>query len=84
MEGYEKNLYVGRSDGVVEWWVLDGTAPNTTVRSLVLLNKTIDTNDWQQNGWTMRHQYTLFPKRAVSKIILLPKVSKCFVLSGEL
>lgn len=31
VEGYEKNLYVGRSDGVVEWWVLDSTAPNTTV-----------------------------------------------------
>jgi hypothetical protein len=31
VEGYEKNLYVGRSDGVVEWWVLDGTASNTTV-----------------------------------------------------
>jgi hypothetical protein len=25
VEGYGDNLYVGRSDGVVEWWVCDGS-----------------------------------------------------------
>ena len=39
--------------------------------------------DSQNNGWTLRHKHTLFPRRAVNKIILLPKVSKCFILSGK-
>jgi hypothetical protein len=32
----------------------------------------------------MRHKHTLFPRRAVSKIILIPKAAKMLVLSGEL
>ena len=29
----------------------------------------------------MRHTHTLFPKRPVNKIVILPKVSKLFILS---
>ncbi|ORY34108.1 hypothetical protein BCR39DRAFT_518520 [Naematelia encephala] len=64
VDGYGPNLYIGRSDGVVEWWVCDGS-PTTA----------------SQNGWSLRHKHTLFPRRPVSKIVLLPKVSKLFVLS---
>ena len=31
----------------------------------------------------MRQKYTLFPRRPVGKIILLPKMSRALVLSGE-
>lgn len=44
MEGYEKNLYVGRSDGVVEWWVLDGTAPSATVCHIMEIANTPNSN----------------------------------------
>lgn len=53
-------------------------------RYVILLLQALPCADFlQQAGWTLRHKHTLFPKRAVSKIILLPKVSKCFILSGE-
>lgn len=32
----------------------------------------------------MRHKHTLFPRRPVSKIILIPKAAKMLVLSGKL
>lgn len=35
----------------------------------------------QANGWVMRHKHTLFPRRPVSKMYILPKVSKLFVIS---
>jgi len=31
----------------------------------------------------LRHKHTLFPRRPVSKIILLPKLSRALILSGE-
>ena len=31
VEGYGPNLYVGGSDGVVEWWVCDGDTGGTQV-----------------------------------------------------
>jgi hypothetical protein len=31
VEGYGCNMYVGGSDGVVEWWVCDGVNTNTQV-----------------------------------------------------
>ncbi|OXG40487.1 hypothetical protein C360_00255 [Cryptococcus neoformans Bt15] len=63
VEGYGYNLYVGASDGTVEWWVCEGSAYPQT------------------NGWVMRHKHTLFPRRPVSKMYILPKVSKLFVIS---
>ncbi|RSH83741.1 hypothetical protein EHS25_005356 [Saitozyma podzolica] len=64
VEGYGQNLYIGGSDGVVEWWVCDGGAGSS-----------------HGQGWTLRHKHTLFPRRPVSKIILLPRVSRAFILS---
>jgi hypothetical protein len=32
VEGYDKNIYIGRSDGIVEWWVIDGSAEDMKVR----------------------------------------------------
>ena len=29
----------------------------------------------------MRHQYAVFPRRPISQIILLPQLSRCFVLA---
>ncbi|TYJ57008.1 hypothetical protein B9479_002287 [Cryptococcus floricola] len=63
IEGYEHNIYVGVSDGTVEWWVCEGAAHSET------------------NGWTMRRKQTLFPRRPVSKMYLLPNVSKILVIS---
>ena len=82
MEGYDKNVYIGRSDGIVEWWVIDGNSGDDKVSSSVL-TPVEALADLQNNGWTLRHKHTLFPRRAVNKIILLPKVSKCFILSGK-
>jgi hypothetical protein len=81
VEGYDKNIYIGRSDGIVEWWVIDGNAGDTKVREVARYE--LGNAYSQNNGWTLRHKHTLFPRRAVSKIILLPKVSKCFILSGK-
>lgn len=36
MEGYGQNLYIGGSDGVVEWWVCDGGAGSSHVSGPVL------------------------------------------------
>ncbi|WVN88218.1 uncharacterized protein L203_103419 [Cryptococcus depauperatus CBS 7841] len=55
VEGYGLNLYVGSSDGTVEWWLNEGPAH------------------------AARH--TLFPKRPVSKMYILPRVSKMLVIS---
>lgn len=66
VEGYGQNLYIGRSDGVVEWWVIGGPVASTAT----------------DQGWALRHKHTVFPRRAISKIVLLPKVSKAFALSG--
>lgn len=63
-EGYGTNLYVGGSDGAVEWWTCDGAKD-------------------AKNGWTMRYRYTVFPRRPISKIVLLPKLSRGFILSGQ-
>jgi hypothetical protein len=82
VEGYDKNVYIGRSDGIVEWWVIDGNSGDEKV-SLTIPNPIEASADSQNNGWTLRHKHTLFPRRAVNKIILLPKVSKCFILSGR-
>jgi hypothetical protein len=35
-------------------------------------------------GWTMRHKHTLFPRRPVGKLVIIPKTGKILVLSGEL
>lgn len=43
VEGYEKNLYIGRSDGEIEWWVLDGTSTSATVGQLGLGDHASDT-----------------------------------------
>lgn len=37
VEGYGANLYVGRSDGVVEWWVCDGAVAGDQVGVVHLL-----------------------------------------------
>jgi hypothetical protein len=34
VEGYGNNLYVGGSDGVVEWWVCDGTSGSDGVSNM--------------------------------------------------
>lgn len=78
VEGYGQNLYVGGSDGVVEWWVCDGGS-SSQVSIAPPLYALADR--YQAEGWTLRHKHTLFPRRPVGKIILLPKVSRCFVLS---
>ena len=31
VEGYDKNVYIGRSDGIVEWWVIDGNSGDDKV-----------------------------------------------------
>ncbi|WVR07166.1 hypothetical protein IAU60_004207 [Kwoniella sp. DSM 27419] len=64
VEGYEQNMYIGSSDGTVEWWICDGSSSSATT-----------------NGWSMKHRHTLFPRRAVSKMYVLPKVSKILVIS---
>ncbi|KAL7421749.1 hypothetical protein Q5752_003520 [Cryptotrichosporon argae] len=61
VEGYGNNLYVGGSDGAVEWWTIEPGA--------------------ERDGWTMRHRHSVFPKRPVSRLVLLPKVGKAFILS---
>ena len=37
VEGYDKNVYIGRSDGVVEWWVLDGNSGDDKVSDFSLI-----------------------------------------------
>ncbi|EIW70778.1 hypothetical protein TREMEDRAFT_68217 [Tremella mesenterica DSM 1558] len=64
VEGYGPNLYVARTDGVVEWWVCDGSAGTS-----------------QAQGWSLKNKYSVFPRRPVSKIVLLPKVGRAFILS---
>ncbi|WVQ83199.1 hypothetical protein IAT38_005338 [Cryptococcus sp. DSM 104549] len=64
VEGYSQNLYIGGSDGVIEWWVCDGAG-----------------SGGNENGWALRHRHTLFPRRPVSKMYILPKVSKLLVVS---
>ncbi|TXT15581.1 hypothetical protein VHUM_00084 [Vanrija humicola] len=39
VEGYASNLYVGGSDGAVEWWVYDGTAGTSENRGWKLRHK---------------------------------------------
>ncbi|WVQ72620.1 hypothetical protein IAR50_002178 [Cryptococcus sp. DSM 104548] len=63
IEGFEHNIYVGWSNGTVEWWVCEGVTRSKT------------------NGWAMRRKQTLFPRRPVSKMYLLPNVSKILVIS---
>jgi hypothetical protein len=31
----------------------------------------------------MRHKHTLFPRRPVSSIVIVPKVAKMLIISGE-
>ncbi|KAK8864291.1 hypothetical protein IAR55_001537 [Kwoniella newhampshirensis] len=64
VEGYGPNMYVGGSDGVIEWWVCDGQA-----------------SAGQNNGWILRNQHTLFPRRPVSKMYILPKIAKILIIS---
>lgn len=37
----------------------------------------------RQDPYTLRHRHTLFPKRSVDRIFLLPTINKCLVLSGK-
>lgn len=75
VEGYGNNLYVGGSDGAVEWWVYDGAAGTSEVRDA------FDSPDFQNRGWKLRHRQKVFPTKAISKIVLLPKVSKALILA---
>jgi hypothetical protein len=37
VEGYDKNVYIGRSDGIVEWWVIDGNSGDEKVSKIDLI-----------------------------------------------
>ena len=82
VEGYGENLYVGRSDGVVEWWALacDG-ASGARVSAPPALGTARHCSFVQHNGWTLRHRHALFPRRPVTKLVILPQVSRVLVLS---
>ncbi|WVQ99304.1 hypothetical protein IAU59_006436 [Kwoniella sp. CBS 9459] len=64
VEGYGQNMYIGASDGTVEWWVCDGSPGASAM-----------------NGWSMKHRHTLFPRRPVSRLYILPKISKILIIS---
>ncbi|OCF40481.1 hypothetical protein I317_05719 [Kwoniella heveanensis CBS 569] len=64
VEGFGQNMYVGASDGTVEWWVCDGSPGASAM-----------------NGWSMKHRHTLFPRRPVSRLYVLPKISKLLIVS---
>lgn len=64
VEGYEKNMYVGRSDGIVEWWVLDATNPKATV-SLYQLRP----------GWDGAHPFTAERLDDETSIYAIPQAS---------
>ncbi|WVF71576.1 hypothetical protein IAT40_006384 [Kwoniella sp. CBS 6097] len=64
VEGYGQNMYIGASDGTVEWWICDGSPGASAM-----------------NGWSMKHRHTLFPRRPVNKLYVLPKISKVLVVS---
>jgi hypothetical protein len=34
VEGYSNNLYVGSTDGQVEWWIYDGSAGTSDVSNV--------------------------------------------------
>nr|XP_018263192.1 uncharacterized protein I303_04685 [Kwoniella dejecticola CBS 10117]OBR85350.1 hypothetical protein I303_04685 [Kwoniella dejecticola CBS 10117] len=64
VDGYGENLYVGNSDGTVEWWICEAASAGNGF-----------------NGWSMKHRHTLFPRRPVSKMYILPKISKLLIIS---
>ncbi|WRT66239.1 uncharacterized protein IL334_003192 [Kwoniella shivajii] len=64
VEGYGQNLYIGNSDGTVEWWTCEAASAGNGM-----------------NGWIMKFRHTLFPRRPVSKIYVLPKILKILIIS---
>lgn len=80
VEGYANNMYVGGSDGVIEWWIYDGNAGTSEVGSDIRQLQTHSLTP-QNRGWKLQTKHKVFPARPISKIVLLPKVGRCFVLS---
>ncbi|WVW83780.1 hypothetical protein I302_105801 [Kwoniella bestiolae CBS 10118] len=64
VEGYGQNLYIGNSDGTVEWWICEAASAGNGM-----------------NGWGMKHRHTLFPRRPVNRVYILPKISKILMIS---
>ncbi|WWC70320.1 uncharacterized protein I206_104270 [Kwoniella pini CBS 10737] len=64
VEGYGENLYIGNSDGTVEWWMCEPASAGNGM-----------------DGWSMKYRHTLFPRRPVNKMYILPKISKLLIIS---
>ncbi|WWC89446.1 uncharacterized protein L201_004370 [Kwoniella dendrophila CBS 6074] len=64
VEGYGQNLYIGNSDGTVEWWMCEAASAGNGM-----------------DGWVMKNRHTLFPRRPVGKMYILPKIAKILIIS---
>ncbi|OCF74776.1 hypothetical protein I204_05158 [Kwoniella mangroviensis CBS 8886] len=64
VEGYGQNMYIGNSDGTVEWWIGEAASAANGM-----------------NGWGMKNRHTLFPRRPVNRMYILPKISKILIIS---